>query len=88
MINFLRDLSKKAQVWLVGVICFAIIAVPTAIWFGTADAIFESPKQGISAFFGVVSFAVVWLGLEYVAELIKDKRRDRRDRPGSGQGRS
>lgn len=59
------------------VAALVVVAIPTAIWFGAASAIFDSPEEGIISFFVVLGIAVVLLVGQFFLEELKERRKTR-----------
>ncbi|MGO1320623.1 MAG: hypothetical protein ACTII7_06175 [Galactobacter sp.] len=75
MLNFIKDLSRKTLAWLLVIAAIIVIGIPTAIAFGAADAIFESPGQGVITFFIVLGIGVLFLVVEFGYELLREKKK-------------
>lgn len=77
-----RDWFKAASNKTIGVsaaiVLIILVAVPTAIWFGAASFLFDSPAKGLRSFFIVLGIGVVVFVGEIVTDLLKERRKNRR----------
>lgn len=61
------------------IVIVLVVTVPTAIWFGAADFIFETRRQGLVTFFGTLALLIVVLGIEFAWDWAKERRKERRN---------
>lgn len=75
--NWFKEVSRKTLVIVILVAALVVVDIPTAIWFGAASAIFDSPEEGVISFFVVLGIAVVLLIGQFVPENLKELRKTR-----------
>lgn len=78
--KWLTETSRKSLSVAILVLGLVIVGIPTAIWFGAASAIFDSPGGGIITFFVVLGIAVLLLIGEFISEEFKERRKSRQRR--------
>lgn len=75
--SWLKSASKKTIGIVAVIVALVLIAVPTAIWFGAASFLFESPQQGVKSFLIVLAIGVFLISVELISELVKDRSKRR-----------
>lgn len=75
--KWFKELSRKTLAILILVAALVVVGIPTAIWFGAASAIFDSPGEGVISFFVVLGIAAVLMIGQFVLEELKERRKTR-----------
>lgn len=70
--------SKKTIGWVAAAVAIVLIATPTAIWFGAASFLFETPREGLRSFFIVLAFGVLLVVAELISDIVKERAKNRR----------
>lgn len=75
--DWFKSTSSKTIGWVAVVAAIVLIAVPTAIWFGAASFLFDSPQEGLRSFFIVLAIGVFLVVVDLISDLVKEKSRKR-----------
>lgn len=76
--SWFKSTSSKTIGWVAAIVAVVLIATPTAIWFGAASLIFETPQEGLRSFFIVLAIGVFLVVVEIISDLVKEKSKNRR----------
>ncbi|MBD8020477.1 hypothetical protein [Brevibacterium gallinarum] len=76
--SWFKSASTKAIGWVAVIAAIVLIAVPTAIWFGAASLIFETPQEGLRSFFIVLAIGAFLIVVELISDLVKEKTKNKR----------
>lgn len=76
--SWFKTTSSKTIGWVAAIAAVVLIATPTAIWFGAASFIFETPQQGLRSFFIVLAIGVFLVVVEIISDLVKEKTKNKR----------
>lgn len=76
--SWFKTTSNKTIGIVAAVVAIVLIATPTAIWFGAAWFIFDSPQEGLKSFFIVLAIGAFLVAVEIISDLVKEKSKNRR----------